>query len=332
MFKPQAIYYENGIEGYELGKELMEKYKDVPKVEIENHNNIEEMRKKSNKEFMKMKQNIIIGTRKTHKFVPNHKTSDFLVPYTSSGCIAACMYCYLVCNYNKCAYLRLFVNREEMLNKIIKTAEKSEKELTFEIGSNSDLILENTITNNLVWTIENFRNTKNGYLTLPTKFSMVEPILNLDHNGKVIIRMSVNPSKIINRVEFGTSRLKDRISAINLLCDAGYKVGILIAPVIMVEDWKELYKELIIELSVSLSVKAKKQVFFEIIFMTYSFVHDKINTEAFPNAISIYNKDKMRGRGRGKYMYKQELIEDGKKFLLEQMHKYFTENKIEYIV
>ena len=45
MFKPQAIYYENGIEGYELGKELMEKYKDVPKVEIENHNNIEEMRK-----------------------------------------------------------------------------------------------------------------------------------------------------------------------------------------------------------------------------------------------------------------------------------------------
>ena len=65
-------------------------------------------------------------------------------------------------------------------------------------------------------------------------------------------------------LEFGTSRLKDRISAINLLCDAGYKVGILIAPVIMVEDWKELYKELIIELSVSLSVKAKKQVFLKL--------------------------------------------------------------------
>jgi len=66
------------------------------------------------------------------------------------------MYCYLVCNYNKCAYLRLFVNREQMMEKIIKTSEKSEKELTFEIGSNSDLILENTITNNLPWTIEKF--------------------------------------------------------------------------------------------------------------------------------------------------------------------------------
>ena len=41
--------------------------------------------------------------------------------------------------------------------------EKSEKELTLEIGSNSDLILENTITNNLVWTIENFKKSKKGY-------------------------------------------------------------------------------------------------------------------------------------------------------------------------
>ena len=150
MFKPQAIYYEKEIENYELGQELMQKYADIPKVVIENHNNIEEMRNKSNKEFPNMKRNLIIGVRKTHKFVENHKVSDFLVPYTSSGCTASCLYCYLVCNYNKCAYLRLFVNREQMLDKIIKTAEKSDKELTFEIGSNSDLILENTITNNLV--------------------------------------------------------------------------------------------------------------------------------------------------------------------------------------
>ena len=84
MFKPNAIYYEKGIEEYMLGKELLDKYKNIPKIEIENHNNIEEMRKKENKEFANLKRNLIIGIRKTHKFVPNHKTSDFLVPYTSS--------------------------------------------------------------------------------------------------------------------------------------------------------------------------------------------------------------------------------------------------------
>ena len=46
MFKPETIYYEKAIQDYELGKELLEKYKEVPKVIIENHNNIEEMRKK----------------------------------------------------------------------------------------------------------------------------------------------------------------------------------------------------------------------------------------------------------------------------------------------
>ena len=219
-----------------------------------------------------------------------------------------------------------------MLEKIIKTSEKSEKELTFEIGSNSDLILENTITNNLVWTIENFKNSNKGNLTFPTKFAMVDPILNLDHKGKVVVRMSVNPEEIINRVEFGTSRLKERINAINKLKDANYKIGILIAPVIMVDNWKQKYAELIKILNENLSEKVKKDVFFEIIFMTYSYIHTKINEEAFPNAINLYDKEKMMVRGRGKYRYKNDLVEDGKEFLKEQMEKYFPKNKVMYMV
>lgn len=332
MFKPKAIYFEKEIENYPLGKELIDKYKDIPKIEIENHNAIEEMRKKENKEFGNMKRNLIIGVRKTHKFVENHKISDYLVPYTSSGCTASCLYCYLVCNYNKCAYLRLFVNREQMLEKIVKTSLKSDKELTFEIGSNSDLILENTITNNLIWTIENFKNTEKGKLTFPTKFDIVEPILPLEHKGKIIVRMSVNPEEIINRVEFGTSRLQGRIEAINKLKEAGYQIGILIAPVIFVENWKELYLQLIQRLESELSPKVKKTLFFEIIFMTYSYVHIKINQEAFPNAIDLYDKDKMTGRGKGKYWYKNEIRQEGERFFREKMKQYFPNNEIIYIV
>ncbi len=58
--------------------------------------------------------------------------------------------------------------------------------------------------------------------------------------------------------------------------------------------------ELIKQLSENLTEKGKKRCFFEIIFMTYSFVHTKINEEAFPNAINLYNKDLMTGRGKGK--------------------------------
>ena len=219
-----------------------------------------------------------------------------------------------------------------MLEKIIKTSEKSDKELTFEIGSNSDLILENTITKNLIWTIENFKNSKKGMLTFPTKFDMVDSILEIDHQGKVIVRVSVNPEDIINKIEFGTSRLEGRIEAINKLKEAGYKIGILIAPVVMVENWKNLYLELIKQLESKLSKNVKKDVFFEVIFMTYSYVHTKINEEAFPNAINLYNKENMTGRGRGKYMYKKDLRQDGEVFIREQLAKYFPNNEILYIV
>lgn len=331
MFKPDEILYENNISEYELGKFLLEKYKDIPMKIIDNHNNIPEMRSKENSSFPSMKKKIIIGIRKTHKYTPNSKVSDFLVPYTSSGCTAMCLYCYLVCNYNKCSYLRLFVNREEMLNKIIKTSEKSEKELTFEIGSNSDLILENTITNNLVWTIENFANCKKGLLTFPTKFDMVDPILNIKGKERVIIRMSVNPDKIINAVEFGTSRLDDRIVAINKLCDAGYKVGILIAPIILIHSWKEEYENLILYLKNNINSKYHNKLFFELIFMTYSYIHRMINKEAFPNAIDLYDKEKMRARGRGKYAYNNQSREEGTEFLLKILKREFPETRIWYV-
>ncbi len=334
MFIPDAIFYEKETENYQLGRELLKRYQNqnIPMSIIENHNNIEQMRKKENKEFPKMKRNLIIGTRKTHKYVENHKLSDFLVPYTSSGCVAMCMYCYLVCNYNKCSYLRLFVNREQMLDKLKKKATEADKDLVFEIGSNSDLILENTITGNLEWTIENFRNNPKGKITFPTKFDMVNSILGIKHNGKVIVRMSLNPEELINKVEFGTSKLNNRIEAINKLVEAGYTVGILIAPIILVENWKELYENLLKQMVNNLTLKAQKEVFFELIFMTYSYVHNAINHEAFPNAIELYNKEQMTGRGKGKYAYKKEIKEEAKKYIIDLMRKYFNNNEIKYIV
>lgn len=136
--KFDAVYYEPDCLGYPLGK--------------------------PNSEFARMKRNLIIGIRKTHKYTENHKVSDYLVPYTSSGCTAMCLYCYLVCNYYKCAYLRLFVNREQMLDRLIKKSRESERPLCFEIGSNSDLILENAITDNLLYTIPRFAEEGRGLM------------------------------------------------------------------------------------------------------------------------------------------------------------------------
>lgn len=329
---PDRIYYEPAVLNYELGRQLKDKFKNIPWLPVENHNNIEQLRKNPNQAFTRMKRYLIIGVRKSLKYTPNHKVSDYLVPYTSSGCSAMCLYCYLVCNYNKCSYLRLFVNREQMMDKLVKTANRSEKNIVFEIGSNSDLVLENTVTGNLEWTIVQFSRIGKSFLTFPTKFSMVEPLLSLEHRGRIIMRMSVNPEEIIRKVELGTASLKERLIALNRICEAGYRVGMLIAPVVMVDNWMELYARLIDRLSDELSQKAKEKLFIEVIFMTYSYVHCAINREAFPNAVELFDKSLMTGRGRGKFCYREDVRAKGEQFLREQLSHKLNGIPIVYVV
>ena len=101
---PKKIYYEPEALEYELGKKLKNMYTNVEWIPIKSHNNIEELRTRSNYDFTELKKYLIVGIRKTHKYNENKKISDYLVPYSSSGCSAMCLYCYLVCNYNKCSY------------------------------------------------------------------------------------------------------------------------------------------------------------------------------------------------------------------------------------
>jgi spore photoproduct lyase len=225
----------------------------------------------------------------------------------------------------------LFVNREQMMLKLLKTGADAPEPQTFEIGSNSDLVLENTITENLNWTIEAFARNGRGFLTFPTKFDMVGPLLGLDHRGKTIFRMSVNPTEIIRRVEIGTSPLETRVRALNDMAEAGYPVGMLIAPIILVPDWKRMYGELIGFLADELSQKVKKTGFIEIILMTYSYVHNAINTEAFPGAMKIYDHCLMTGRGRGKYSYRPEVREDAEVFLRNELEYKLGSMNILYI-
>lgn len=327
-----AVYYEPDALQYDLGRMLKSKYSELEWIAIYSHNNIEALQQCSNSEFTNLKKKLIIGIRKTHKYVENSKCSDYLVPYTSSGCTAMCLYCYLVCNYNKCSYMRLFVNREQMMDKIIKVSNDSDRDLTLEIGSNSDLILENTITDNLTYTIERFAEEGKGFITFPTKFHYVDSLLSLNHKEKTIIRMSVNPEEIIREVELKTSRLDDRIDAVNKLSEAGYPIGILIAPVVITPEWRENYMQLLNTLYEKLSDRIKKTLSIEIIYMTYSYIHRAINNEAFPNAIELYDKSLMGSRGYGKYSYKGDVRHECEDMLKGEIGRLFGLDKIAYIV
>jgi len=330
-FEPERLYIEKGCEKYELGRILMEKYADKEVVWVDDHNKIPELRERPDSEFPQLKRYLVLGIRKSLVHQKNNKTSDFLVPYTSSGCSAMCLYCYLVCTYYKSAYLRIFVNREAMMEKLKKAAEKFPGSV-FEIGSNSDLVLENSVSGNLEWTIEQFRDVQNARLTLPTKFDMVDPLLDISHGDNVTIRMSLNPQEIIRRVEFGTSSLHERIAALNKLHRAHYDVGILVAPIILIEGYEAYYEELFRTMAAELDPEILQGVPLEIIFMTYGMVTRDINAQAFPNTVPLYDKDAMAFCGRARYGYKQDVKQEVSAFLQDRIAYHLPDAHIAYIV
>jgi spore photoproduct lyase len=333
VFIPARVFYERGSENYYLGKKLLNQYTElgVEITEIENHNNIPELREAPDADFIRLKKYLIIGVRKSLNFVPNEKTSDYLVPYTSSGCPAMCQYCYLVCNYFKCAYLRVFVNREQMMQKILRVAEAAETPPVFEIGSNSDLVMENTVTGNLVWTIEKFSRANQGYLTFPTKFHMIDDLLPLKHNGKTIVRMSVNPEYIVRNIEIGTSPLGERMDALVRLHRAGYPVGLLIAPVVLLPGWEDMYEELVLTLARTLPPDLLHILNIEVIIMTYGYTLKAIHDAAFKGAVDVYDPERMRPSGRGKFRYKREIAMDAQQTMRLIIEKHLPECRIAYI-
>ena len=160
---------------------------------------------------------------------------------------------------------------------------------------------------------------------------MVDSLLDLPHKGRVVFRMSVNPQRLISRIELGTSSLEKRIEAVNRMCEAGYPCGLLIAPVMLVDGWKAMYTELLEQLRDDLTEKAQKQMFLEIIMMTYPYVHRAINSEAFPNALDLYDKQLMTGRGRGRYCYRPEARAEAEEFLRSEIKRILGNVKILYI-
>ena len=75
------------------------------------------------------------------------------------------------------------------------------------------------------------------------------------HGGNVITSWSINPQSIIEREEFGTSSLQERLSAARKCADRGFSIAFHIDPMIWVPNWKEIYSELVDEVTSLFSPK-----------------------------------------------------------------------------
>ena len=73
----------------------------------------------------------------------------------------------------------------------------------------------------------------------------MDALLGLDHAGRTRARFSVNSAAVARRFEGGTAPVAARLHALRRLAGAGYPVGLTIAPLMPLEDWRADYTALL---------------------------------------------------------------------------------------
>ena len=177
----------------------------------------------------------------------------------AEGCPAHCTYCYLAGSLKGPPITRAYANLPEILEelprhlgqgKITSRSEaRAHEGTTFEASCYTDPLGIEPLTGSLAALIPYFGGWEaEAQLRFTTKFADVEPLLGLDHGGRVRMRASVNPPAYA-RFEGGTDKVADRLRALRRMADAGYLVGLTVAPIIAAPGWEQAYGGLIDEVA-----------------------------------------------------------------------------------
>ena len=169
----------------------------------------------------------------------------------AEGCPAHCAYCYLAGSLKGPPVTRAWANLPEIEAAVAgklgegtitsRSRHRAHEGTTYEASCYTDPLGIEHLTGSLARLIEWFGGwDADAELRFTTKFAAVEPLLALDHGGRVRMRASVNPAAY-HRFEGGTARVADRLVGLRRMTDAGYKVGLTVAPIIAAEGWRGAY-------------------------------------------------------------------------------------------
>jgi spore photoproduct lyase len=158
-------------------------------------------------------------------------------------CPYDCQYCYLAGTpgVKFSPTVKIFVNNDEILDQIAGVASRLSEPTAFYLGKLQDGLALDPLTGYSRIMVPFFAQQKKARLTLLTKSTNVENLLDLDHQGHTILSWSLNPTKISARFESNLPPPEERIAAMRRCAKAGFALRAVVMPIIPVENWQNIY-------------------------------------------------------------------------------------------
>lgn len=235
-------------------------------------------------------------TRKSMLIRPSGRSTDFISPSFGYGCLYNCSYCYM--KRHKDSGLDVATNTGDILTAInnhafftpVDKPNQTHAEFTtYDISCNEDFALH---AKHHQWEkiFEFFRDHPMAMGSFATKY-INNNLLSFNPQSKIRIRFSLMPQHKSDLHEPNTSKILDRLEAIDKFIDAGYDVHVNYSPIIVYDGWLEDYKDLFN--LVNTHVKNKDKVLSECIFLTHNFKKHTVNLGKHPETeVDLWVLDK----------------------------------------
>jgi spore photoproduct lyase len=279
--------------------------------------------------------------RKSMIIRPSGRSTDFISPSFGFGCLYNCSYCYM--KRHRPEGLDVETNPEDILNAIYKHSLTANVEkpnqthpdfITYDISCNEDFALHLKYHN---WTkiFDFFVDNPNIMASFATKYVNKE-LLTYNPQQKVRVRFSLMPQAYADILEPNTTKIIDRIKAINDFIEAGYDVHINFSPVIVTDNWLEQYRMLFEGVDALVDRKYKNKVKAEVIFLTHNANKHQYNLDNnLAGEELLWNpeiqEDKISQYGGSNIRYKYGLKANYIKQFTELHDEIIPWNKIRYI-
>lgn len=274
---------------------------------------------------------LVVAPPSSFKLRPIPPSADWQF-HIAQGCPAHCQYCYLAGSLAGPPLTRVYANLDAILENL-KNYEGVGA--TFECSCYTDPLALEHLTGALARCIRFFGNWQAPVqLRWTTKFDNVEPLLPLSHNRRTRIRFSVNAESVSRNFEGGTASLSARLAALRRVAEAGYPVGLTIAPIMDVSNFEEAYSHLLQNVAVALDGVPDVDLTAELITHRFTPTSKDVLLNWYPRTPLEMNEQTRTRKhtkfGTFKYVYPSDRMRYMRSYLEKEIERILPHTKILY--
>jgi len=350
LFTPDALNEPYGQQIYERVSAL-----NLP-IEVMKNNRLTGLRGADERETYRIAKNtlaVVNAPPSAMRLQPIPPSADWQMNL-AEGCPAHCQYCYLAGSLQGPPVVRVYANLPAMLahtatyegtyppNKSWQAADQH-RPTTFEVSCYTDVLGIEHLTGGLAECIRYYGTRDNGQLRFVTKYDQVDSLIDLPHNGQTRARFSLNAESVARKLEGGTASVEARLQALRKLAlprelgGGGYPVGVIIAPIMPIPNWREEYTSLLDRLYAALDYgEIGNRLDLNVEFISHRFTPGSkdVLMQWYPNtSLDMDEAGRAQKRnkfGGTKYVYQPTDMQELKRFFYDEWAKRFPAAPILY--